>query len=420
MLKKWLVLVLITISVPLIAKTNVDSLYRVARKNGDLQQAKKVYDLASELGNKKVAANGQYLIGWLHREKNEYSKAVSHYFEASLLYAALHEEVLLADVYENIGEIFINTLHHNNALLFFKKALALRQNQDDLVKYGQTLMSIGLAKRRLGEYDSAMHYYTLAKEKLLMAGAPKLLKNVYNGMGFIMEITESHKLAGEYYRLVFDQAQSDGDGYWESKALHNMGAVAVKMGNIDGGLSFYNETLTFLQKNKNEELLMSTLNNIGQVYQGSGELTTARGYFQKAVEYTEHGNNELKMDSYMQLSRLDEKLGNMKAALEHSRKYENLANVLLVAKNDVDQALLFYEGELAIQHIQQRQLAKIEAEKHMFRTVIWSLTVLLSVALLLFFYKRGRESKKIARERKQTLDLITESLNSVLKQVPAP
>jgi tetratricopeptide (TPR) repeat protein len=420
MLKKWLVLLLIIISTPLIAKTNVDSLYRVARKNGDLQQATQVYDLASGLGNKKVAANAQYLIGWLHRQKNEHSKAASHYFEASLVYEALHEEVLLADVYENIGEIFINTLHHNNALLFYKKTLALRQNQNDLAKYGQTLLNIGIAKRKLGAYDSAMHYYTLAKEKLLKAGGSKLLKNVYNDMGVIMKLTGSHKLAEEYYRLVFDQAKSEGDGFWESRSLHNRGVIAVKMGNIDEGLSFYNQALTIREKLNSERFIMSTLNNIGQVYMESGELAMAKGYFQKAIEHEGHEDDGLKMDSYLQLSRLEEKLGNMKAALEHSRKYEDLSNELLIAKNDVDQALLFYEGEVAIQHIQQRQLAKIEAEKHMFRTVIWSLTVLLSVVLLLFFYKRARQTGKIARERKQTLKLIVEDLNSVLKQAPTP
>lgn len=402
MLKNLLIILFVLNITYLWAKNDGDSLYKEARKGRDIILAKKAYEFAVNSNNQKVAANSLYLMGWLYRQSDDYVNAVEYYTQASTIYQEIEETRLLANVYDDIGSIFFHALHYKNAERLYKKALEIRKN-DLSSEYGETLFNIGLTKRRLGEHDSALYYYERAASHYIEADKAKPLLNIYNNMGMVMEMTKSYELASKYYIETLERAKTESDTIMISRALHNLGSVAIKQNQLDGALYYYNRALDMRKSLGRPRLLMSTLNNLGHAYLQDNQRERAYHYFLEALEYSDHSDNELLMDTYLQLSNLEESKEDFDAALLYSRKYEAITQTLYALNKELEDKYLFLRGKLALEHLNQLEQNRKRAQLEFWWWVSVGIFGTITLLISLYLYLK-------ARSRKRTIDLIVQDL----------
>ena len=379
------------------AQADLDSLYQQAKKSRDIVLASQVYDLAMKVDSVEIAAKSLYLSGWLYRQDHDYVNAVEFYLDASDLYRQLGNKVLLANVYEDIGTIFYYVLHYQNALQMYYKALQLREQHGKNSKYAQTLFNIGIAQRKLGVYDSALHYYQQAALHYQENDLYRPLLNVYNDMGLVMEIAWDYPGAGKYYMETLEQAKQQKDTFWESRALHNMGSIAIEQNQLDVALYYYNRALEVRKTLDKPRLIMSTLNQVGHAYQRFGRTGKALQYFTAALDHTANAEEELLMDNYLQLSRLEEEMGNTERALSYSRRYEEVTQGLYEQQQALSEKRLFLEGQLVLEQLKTREQAYVlEAKWRQWWTSSGTFGAIALVAILYLYFKARARKRLMA------------------------
>lgn len=395
MLKNFLFALFAFTGTALPAQVDLDSMYKQAKKSRDAELARQTYRLALEMDSLEIAANSLYLSGWLYRKDHDYVNAVEFYLDASDLYRQLKKTVLLANVYEDIGAVFYYVLHYKNALQMYHKVLKLRKNHEKNGKYAQTLFNIGIVQRKLGVYDSAIYYYQQAADYYQQNDRHQPLLKVYNDMGLVMEIAEEFPIAGKYYMETLELAKQQKDKFWESRALHNMGSIAIEQDQLDGALYYYNRALEVRATLDQPRLLMSTLNQIGHAYLRFDQLDSAFRYFTAALDHTEDAEEDLLMDNYLQLSRLEEKKGNMSSALSHSRRYEEITQGLYAQQQALSEKRLFLEGKLVLEQLKAREQAHVlRVRWYQWWTGSGAFGAV-ALVFILYFYFKARARKRV-------------------------
>ena len=402
---KKLLIILFTVSgLHSQAKIDIDSLYEQARQTQDVELGKKVYIQAIESNNTALAANTLYLIGWLYRQQNDHQQAATYYMRASALYQDVKDETLLANVYDDMGTLFYHVLHYRNAIHLYDKALKIREHNEDSERYAETLFNMGVAYRKLQQYDSALIYYRQAEA--VCKESSYLLNHIYNDMGAIMEMTGSIALARQFYNVVLKKSEKEPNLFWKSRALHNLGAVALKQDPSEEAMTFYYDALALRKEMDDPQLVMASLNSLGHAHYELGEYEKSRALFEKAMDYKDQTENvELLMDTYLSLSRLEEDMGHAEKALSYSREFEQTSIAVKETGEELSKQLLFLEGELMLQ-----QLEQFEREQILFRQYLqW---FILAAAIILLTSIVTVRLYRIAQSRKATLQLIIKDLRS--------
>ena len=97
-------------------------------------------------------------LGTIYQETGHLDTAKIFYKEAMKLYEETDNLSGAAHVYNNMAIIYFMEGNPEESLIHFRIAMKMRLASGDMIHYSQSLMNMGIYYQMLEEYDSAIYY----------------------------------------------------------------------------------------------------------------------------------------------------------------------------------------------------------------------------------------------------------------------
>jgi len=137
--------------------------------------------------------------GWLYFLRRDWEKA-EHDLQHAQKVAPADRQRLQADIYDAMASLKRETGHHKQALTYAERALAMREEEGDLLRIAKSHGNLGLLYRTMGEYNhaiaayhEAMTTYQKSGNQELMAAALLNIGAAYFSAGKIAEAITAYR-----------------------------------------------------------------------------------------------------------------------------------------------------------------------------------------------------------------------------------
>lgn len=268
-------------------------------------------------------ALGQILV-----ETGQYDGALVHLAEADKLAQYLEDEAAETAVCRWYARLYEVKSEYDTAREWVEKGLAL-ESQKLSANYAQILMAAGLINIRQGRFDQALQYcqdvlaigeqldevavlaraYSLLGFIYLRSDSNKAIEqfqksfDLYNQAGHIQGQALAHNLianacfnlgrwaeAETHYLQAYQLFDQIGNKYNLAMAANNLGGIALKRGQYDAALMFYDEGLRSAEKIGGSAWMLGTFHmNLGWTYVYQNDVLQARTHLANSKRYFEEG-----------------------------------------------------------------------------------------------------------------------------------
>ncbi len=234
-----------------------------------------------QVDSNDVFANIYYLFG-LHYQKKNNSELTAYYFEKTinLLEKGYEFSFYKEDVYNNLGNIYLDKGQYNEAIQYYKFSFFDEMSSSEKAKRYQ---NIAYAYQLLNLRNESHRYYFKAIDELNKIQQPQkyqqLTSRVYNNLGAFYNYFEQYDSA----TLWLNKALPLTDNIRGRFFYHKEKAVNLfKIGRMEESIHHFDEA--FSQK---ESLPYDPL--VARTYQQQAELYRSVGQYQKALQVYRQG-----------------------------------------------------------------------------------------------------------------------------------
>lgn len=322
------------------------------------------------------------LLGINSRRQSNYNKALDYYFKALELKEQHNDTTTIGRSFHNLALLFCFIEEYKKAETYIQQALKYRKKYNDSIQYAKSLNSYGLIKYRLNQPDSAVYYYSLAKQHF-----------------------------GTNYRIAYVNS--------------NLCKLYIKNGQYEKAKRIYQENIDVYKNNNLLEQTVTTYRALSRVNRKLNHLNQAKINLDKAEAIALKINSKKSLSMiFFERYKIASIEQNYKNALQYFKTYKKLKDSVFSIRNtqkikEIELNYLFEKEKLtdSLNFSAREQQLVIFANSHKKQNRLYS--VLLSVTaigficiLLLYQYK-----KKLNNELKQKQVLEFELLNSKLENM---
>ena len=261
-------------------------------------------------------------LGVVHRNKGDYSAAMSFYFDA-LKAAEKHDNIeQFAYSNNNLGGIFTLKADYNNAINYMEKALSSFRLLNDVRGMGYVCINLGNLYRHNNDFSEAISYFNEAKsykeevnDSIGIAIAMNLKANCY------FETKDFGKAAKIYSKLqVLYKHNQDFKGL--AVVNNYLGRIEFKNKNYNSALGYFKDSYELNTKINYKQGQSITLLNIGLVYSYLGNQEKAFDNLKKGFLLAKQiGDIESLLKAYKNYAQVYDKIGDYEKAFENQVLY---------------------------------------------------------------------------------------------------
>jgi tetratricopeptide (TPR) repeat protein len=224
----------------------------LAWRQGSYEKAEELHNDAltlvlTEQNYQAVQAEIYYGLGLVYREQGKYEKAVEAFEHNQLLASELSNRINEARALNALGSVEHMRRNYQNAIVYYKKALGVRETVGDRAGIGASLLNIAQSLVGLGDYSKV--------EGLLLDA------------------------------LGIQQAVAGRS--WEATIWNELGILYLMIGNLDKSRHCLTQGLMISKEISAEALQAYILGNLGMVLRDLGELDTAEAYLAESLRFAE-------------------------------------------------------------------------------------------------------------------------------------
>jgi adenylate cyclase len=349
-----------------------------------LKYAEELITLSQQLGNDIYLYRGYLQKGNKKRLLGDLDEALAAFFKSAEIAGRINYATGEASAYTSIADVYGYSDNHENAMSYYRKAIAALRKSGDPVALGSALLNVGDEFREKKNYDSALIYLTEASQ-------------------------------------AFEKSDYEiGKAY----ALGNLGMVYAGKGQNDIAEKNFNKAIPMLEKLEDYSPICTYLVSLSSIYFDKGDSKKAIEYAQNSLNLAKkYGFKDQLSDANLKLSEVYEKTGELGLSLKYYKDYiafrDSVNNIDAVQK----MADLRYNYEMAKTRVEVNLLN--QQKKNAQIIVIATIIALILILLLLFGvyqrYKFTREANKtIEAEKKRSdsllLNILPEETAQELKQ----
>ncbi len=159
--------------------------------------------------------------GWLYFYRQEWGKAEGD-LQQALQFALESAKLLRADIYDAMASLNRETGHHEQALGYAERALAVREEIGDLLRIAKSQLNLGLLYRAMGEYGHAIAAYQEAMVTYQRIGNQELVAVALLNIGAAYFLNKKTDAAVNAYQQSLAISQAIGLPLIEIKAHYNL------------------------------------------------------------------------------------------------------------------------------------------------------------------------------------------------------
>lgn len=315
-----------------------------------LQYAEELIHLAENNKDLAYQSQGYFQKGTGKRYKGNLQEAINAYFKSAKLAKESGKIRFEGSAYSAIADIYSISDDHQNASLYYKKAISTLRKTEDTTSLASVIMNYGFDLFNNKKYDSALIHFE-----------------------------ESGK--------IFEKIN-----YTIGKAynLGNIGLVYANQGYNKRAEKNINEALQILEDYEDHYAISDFLLSMANIYVEKNDHTSAIDYAQRSLDLgKKYGLKEQIGDANLKLSELYEKLGNPSQSLIHYKDHIAYRDSLNDIKTVRELANVRADFEVS-----QRQL-KVEKLNQQKRNQLIILGLVgLGFLTLIWYYKAISKEKK--------------------------
>lgn len=227
-----------------------------------------------------------------------------------------------APLLRKMGNLRLQQGRHAEAVKYFERGLTLVGNTKSLERcfltaaLGQAALKAGKPRDALAQGERALALATeIGEERLLKEKGATLL---WNAMGTACFLLGRYREAEEHYRKTREVARALSFPQGEAVAQSNLGVLLGEKGDYGSGVEKLIFAVSTLERIGDKTSLSRTLQNLGEVFLGFGELARALGVTKRALDLAKETRDPLSlMKAFRGLGLIYSKIGRYTRANEY-------------------------------------------------------------------------------------------------------
>jgi tetratricopeptide (TPR) repeat protein len=323
---------------------------------------KQLYQKALSTDNKKDIAVCLQQMGKIYFVQGHFAQALDYHQQAAKVLSQLQLPQLMADNYNDMGQIYYQNMDKKLARKQYDNAKQLNKETNNKVGLGETYGNIGHLFEKEQRYDSAFFYQHKALEAYKNVDYKQGMAKIYENIGSIFEDLVRYDSARFYFDHSLKLYQTVNNTVSSIEVINNIGDVLRKQGNHAAGLGYSKKALTMSLETKNEYQEASAYRDIARAYNLLGVNDSAFYYMELSRTHLLHiySDQNNKQMSFLKIVYDTDKKNDEIAALENGRKL----NIIIGIAVTVVVLLLIVMGMLTIsrQRLKLRENAAVVAK----------------------------------------------------------
>jgi serine phosphatase RsbU (regulator of sigma subunit)/Tfp pilus assembly protein PilF len=303
-------------------------------------------------------------LGLLYNNMGDYTQALEYYFRC-IEYAKANQDEdpgFMGKIMNNIGAVFMNQQKYDDALRYYREAVAWKLKSNNPKDAASSYNNIGSIFMSESKYDSAMYYFNLSLDIRKQADDYRGLGIVYKNIGECAYRQDDLKTAEENYKLSLEYRRKFADQTGIASTLIAYGKLRNKQGKYSEASTMLLEADSLAKASGSLSHQLDAAMELWSLYKNMGQPNIALNYADVAIKLKDSLLNE--------------------ASIQHSEEMK--------FKYDLDQQA----KELEEVKAQQREAGiKAESDQKFYKVLIIAGAIVL-VLVVAFFLLRARESKK--------------------------
>jgi len=176
--------------------------------------------------------------GWLYFYRQEWEKA-EHDLQQALQSTPAERKILQADIYDVMASLNREAGNHGRALTYAERALALREEEGDLLRIAKSHGNLGLLYRTMNEYGHAIAAYKEAMTTYQKIGNQELTAMALLNIGAAYFLSQNNKAAITAYQQSLAICQAIGLPLIELKAHYNLAEALAAAHQTDAAVKHW-------------------------------------------------------------------------------------------------------------------------------------------------------------------------------------
>jgi len=349
-----------------------------------LKYAEELISLSEQMDNPLYLHRGYLQKGNKKRKLGDLDEALAAYFKCAEIAGRANYAKGEAVGYLSIADVYGSSNNFENAMYFYRVAIAALRKSGDSESLGAALLNVGDELRENKYYDSAFIYF---------------------------------KEAGR----TFEKSDNENG---KAVTIGNLGMVYAAKGDNVTAENNLNQAIQMLEKLEDYQPLCTYLISLSSIYFEKGDHETAIAFAQRSLNLAQkYGFKDEISDANLKLSELYEKTGDLGLSLKYYKDYiafrDSVNNIDAVQK----MANLRYNYGISKKQVEVNLLNEQKRNQRIvvIGTIIALILILLLLAGLYQRYKFMQETNKIIEAEKKRsdsllLNILPEETAQELKQ----
>ncbi len=258
----------------------------ILEKRGEFPAAQELLEKALEMhGDELLSQERAKLyndIAWIHYRLGAFDRSWEHCLLVHRLLDEKRDPAEIAQSYNLMGTINWNRSKYEDAILCYKRCLALREDCSDEIGVAATYNNLGLVYRSLGAYAEALECFAKSMEiKKRHENLPGLAAALLNQALVYLE-TEKYRDAERSCATAAHLAETIGNQQLLAEVWGTMGEIQFLQGNGEKAAAYYERDLDLCDRTKSIRERAVVLRKLGELRLASGDAPEAAKHLAEA------------------------------------------------------------------------------------------------------------------------------------------
>lgn len=367
-----------------------------------INYTKKGLELYAKVKNTRRVANMEENLGDLYQTTSQFPLALQHYYSALKIYEQLKDTILICKMYDRSAGVYVMIGNASKTSEIARKALAVAQKSSLIAYITEFYGYIGKS-------------YSIQSDSANLKGNSKFastcIENALSNFLKALSIAKENKIDKEAASLSL----SVGEIYFRQKKYTE-------------ALSLFTQALPFYENDGEGKNLSFVYVSLARTYSVLNKHEDAENYFSKAHKLVLTSNIPYRLvDFYENYSAYYESIHKSDLALKYYKLYSLYRDSIYnsdteIELNKVESNYQFEKKAALLKSEQEKQTAVFEAEnKQQKRITLISITsfviLLLLSILLLRNYKQKQKANELLAQQKAELEKTNVEKESLLKEI---
>jgi signal transduction histidine kinase len=383
--------------------------------------------IANEIKDEFLQLHCLINSGNLRYRLGEYPEALKPYIEALGILKSKDMPLIVAQLYNNIGDVYRALSDNQVALRYYNEALKVATRINLPYEQSRILGNIAILHRNDGNLAEAEKFIQQSMDIRTQLDDEFGLALCYSVLGQIRLQQKNLSEAERYLTLSLDMRKKIDNLEGVSSCLYNLSLVFAARKNMQKTLEYQMEALEIENSIGNKFTMGFSNNRLGNVFTNLGQFELAEKHLRAGEKLAgESGSKMLIMNNELNWSEYYEKRGDVKKSLERYKRYNavldsihndigaqklaELQALYMMEKKDQEISMLSKERQLQENEI-QLQRSKINLQNIIIIGGVVGFVMLLSLGFVHHGYtKRLQKAHREITEQKEEIQSQSEEL----------